>query len=99
MRLIGTSARLSECKRPSDWRAIFVSSVLGIIVELLAIDRGEPLYLPPLPPARRVNRASRSAFGGKSEVFAQFLRHFAFGEPRRRSASSNCDEPSTGVLV
>ena len=26
MRLIGTSARLSECKRPSDFACIFVSS-------------------------------------------------------------------------
>ena len=55
MRSIGTSARLSVCKRPSDSRTIFVSSVLGIIAEVLAIDRREPLYLPPLPLARRVN--------------------------------------------
>ena len=53
MRLIGISARLSDCKRRSDSRAIFVSSILGIIGELLAIDRREPLDLPPLPLARR----------------------------------------------
>ena len=39
MRSIGISARLSDCKRRSDSRAIFVSSILGIIAELLAIDR------------------------------------------------------------
>ena len=50
MRSIGISARLSE--RKTNSRAIFVGSILGIIGELLAIDRREPLDLPPLPLAR-----------------------------------------------
>jgi hypothetical protein len=40
------------------------------------------LDLPPLPLARRVNSPPTVSFGGKPEVFAQFLRHFAFRDPR-----------------